>query len=77
MAYYLSSRLYKHIPSINAKMVGWNDDKGYELKEVAVSASNRYFSEMKTSSRYADAFASQISEVDSFLSKSEPRLKTL
>lgn len=77
MAYYLSSGLYKHIPSINSKMVGWNDDKGYELNKVAVNASDRYFSEMKTSSRYADTFANQISEVDSFLCKSEPTLKTL
>ena len=77
MAYYLSGSLFRSIPHINESSVGWNDDKGYQLKKVAVDASNYYHGEMKTASSYADAFAKKNSEVDGFLSKDEPRLKTL
>jgi len=77
MATYLSANFFKNLPSLNTNAVGWNDDKGYALKNVAVTASDRYYLDMKTASNYADSFHQKLKEVDSFLSHDEPRLKSL
>ena len=77
MAIYLSPALFKDTPSLDDKSVGWYDDKGLELKKVAIDGYDHYTADMKTASTYADAFAKKISEVDSFLSRNEPTLKSL
>ena len=77
MATYLSADFFKKVPTINANAVGWNDDKGYALKNVAVTASDRYWSDMKTASNYAASFHQKLKEVDAVLSQDEPRLKSL